>query len=148
MGQVGIWVGDRLVAPPAAAPAASGNLEIWEFRELEIWEFGNLGTWKSRNLEANKSKKWKFSKSKFILPKKVGKVWIRRKKKPSRPHLGPSQATFSMDQKNQKNVKVLSIFLGGPMGPIHPVWGCFTQMSKESWFYWHARDRGSSKLLP
>ena len=27
-----------------------------------------------------------------------------------------------MDRKNQKNVKELPISLGGPMGPIHPVW--------------------------
>ena len=27
-----------------------------------------------------------------------------------------------MDRKNAKNVKILPIFLGGPMGPIHPVW--------------------------
>ena len=28
-----------------------------------------------------------------------------------------------MDQKHAKNIEVLLIFLGGPMGPIHPVWG-------------------------
>ena len=27
-----------------------------------------------------------------------------------------------MDRKNQKIAKILPIFLGGPMGPIHPVW--------------------------
>ena len=42
----------------------------------------------------------------------VGKVWIRRKKS-SRPYLGPSQAIFSMDRKNQKNTKMLPISLGG-----------------------------------
>ena len=50
----------------------------------------------------------------------VGKVWISRKKS-SWPYLGPSQSIFSMERKN-KNNKVLSIFLGGPMGTIHPVW--------------------------
>ena len=43
-------------------------------------------------------------------------------KKSSRPYLGPSEAIFSMDRKNPKNAKILPIFLGGPMGPIHPVW--------------------------
>ena len=44
-------------------------------------------------------------------------------KKTSRPHLGPSQAIFSMDRTNPKISKNMSIFLGGPKGPIHPVWG-------------------------
>ena len=52
----------------------------------------------------------------------VGKVWISRKKS-SWPHLGPSQAIFSMDRKNAKNAQNWLISLGGPMGPIHPVWG-------------------------
>ena len=38
------------------------------------------------------------------------------------PHLEPSQAIFSMDRKKSKNVKILPILLGGPMGPIHPAW--------------------------
>ena len=42
--------------------------------------------------------------------------------KSSWPHLGPSEAIFSMDRKNTKNTKILPIFLAGPMGPIHPVW--------------------------
>ena len=44
-------------------------------------------------------------------------------KKSSWPHLGPSEAIFSIGRKNRKNAKILPIFLGGPMGPIHPVWG-------------------------
>ena len=51
----------------------------------------------------------------------VGKVWISRKKS-SWPHLGPSQAIFSMDPKTLKFANKLPIFLGGPTGPIHPVW--------------------------
>ena len=43
-------------------------------------------------------------------------------KKSSRPYLGPSEAIFSMDRKNAKNATSLPILLGGPMGPIHPVW--------------------------
>ena len=38
------------------------------------------------------------------------------------PYLGPSEAIFSIGWKNPKSVKILPIFLGGPMGPIHPVW--------------------------
>ena len=44
-------------------------------------------------------------------------------KKSSRPYLGPSEAIFSIGQKNPKNAKILPIFLGGPMGPIHAVLG-------------------------
>ena len=43
-------------------------------------------------------------------------------KKSSQPYLGPSEAIFSIGRKNPKNAKILPIFLGGPMGPIHPVW--------------------------
>ena len=43
-------------------------------------------------------------------------------KKSSWPYLGPSEAIFSIGRKNPKNAKILPIFLGGPMGPIHPVW--------------------------
>ena len=44
-------------------------------------------------------------------------------KNSSRPHLGPSLAIFCVGRKNRKNHECLPIFLGGPMGPIHPVWG-------------------------
>ena len=43
-------------------------------------------------------------------------------KRPSRPHLGPSQAIFCVGRKNPKITQILPIFLGGPMGPIHPLW--------------------------
>ena len=36
--------------------------------------------------------------------------------------MGPSRAIFCVGRKNPKNAKILPIFLGGPMGPIHPVW--------------------------
>ena len=53
----------------------------------------------------------------------VGKVWISRKKS-SRPYLGPSEAIFFHGPNKCKNMhSILPIFLGGPMGPIHPVWG-------------------------
>ena len=35
-------------------------------------------------------------------------------------HLGPF---FAWAEKIEKNAEILSIFLGGPMGPIHPLWG-------------------------
>ena len=44
-------------------------------------------------------------------------------KNTSRPHLGPFEAIFPWAEKMQKNARILPIFLGGPMGPIHPVWG-------------------------
>ena len=51
----------------------------------------------------------------------VGKVWISRKKILPGP-LGALPANFSMGRKNPKIAQILPIFLGGPMGPIHPVW--------------------------
>ena len=38
-------------------------------------------------------------------------------------HFPAFQTIFFVDQQNQKNNNVLLISLGGPMGPIHPVWG-------------------------
>ena len=52
----------------------------------------------------------------------VGKVWISRKKS-SWAHLGPSGPIFCVGRENPKIAQILSIFLGGPMGPIHPIWG-------------------------
>ncbi len=55
-------------------------------------------------------------------PKNVGKVWISRKKHFPAP-FGAISGNFSMDRKSIKVVVILLIFLGGPMGSIHPVWG-------------------------
>ena len=44
-------------------------------------------------------------------------------KRTSRPHFMPLHSIFPMDRTRPTIDKVLSIFLGGPMGPIHPVWG-------------------------
>ena len=44
-------------------------------------------------------------------------------KKSSRPYLGPSEAIFSMDRENAKNVKQLSIFPWWALAAIHPGWG-------------------------
>ena len=112
---------DLRVRPAAPAPAASGNLGTWKSGILEIWEFGDLGTWKSRTLESKQSQKLKFSKSKSVLPKMSASSGLIGKGHLG-PHLGPSQAIFSMDRKNPKDAYVLAIFLGGALGPIHLVW--------------------------
>ena len=79
----------------------SGNLEILEF-----------GVQKIKN-------KIRILKIQIRSAQNVGKVWISRKKT-SRPYLGPSEAIFSIGRKNRKIVKILPIFLGGPMGPYLP----------------------------
>ena len=72
--------------------------------------------------DPTKIKKSKFSKSKSVLPKMSARSGLIGKRT-SRPHLGPSQTTFCVGRENPKVAKILFIFLGGPMGPIHPVWG-------------------------
>ena len=87
------------------------HADFWEiqiFWDLEIQTFG-----------IQKMQKIKNPKIQICSAQNVGKVWISRKKS-SRPYLGPSEAIFSMDRKNQKNDKILPIFLGGPMGPYSP----------------------------
>ena len=93
----------------------SGNPEIWnsgnpEFWNLEIWKFG-----------IQQIPKIKILKIKIRSAQNVGKVWVSRKKS-SWPHLGPSGPIFCAGRKNPKNAQILPIFLGGPMGPIHPIW--------------------------
>ena len=51
----------------------------------------------------------------------VGKVWVSRKKS-SWPHFGPSEVIFPWTGKIKKMLSFSPIFLGGLMGPIHPVW--------------------------
>ena len=85
----------------------------------------DLGIWKSGDLEIQKfgiqkiKKKSKFSKFKSVLPKMSARSGLVGKKS-SRPYLGPSEAIFSIGRKNQKNTKILPIFIGGPMGPYSP----------------------------
>ena len=73
-----------------------------------------------------KNQKIKNLKIKICYAQNVGKVWISRKKSSPGPpgpiwdHLGPF---FCVGRKNPKIAQILPIFLGGPMGPIHPVWG-------------------------
>ena len=66
--------------------------------------------------------KIKILKIKIGVAQNVGKVWIGRKKIIMAP-FGAVWAHFLRGLEKCKNAKTLSIFLGGPMGPIHPVWG-------------------------
>ena len=85
--------------------------------KLGTQESGNPESWDPTYL------KYKFSKSKSVSPKMSARSELVGKNS-TWPHLGPSQANFSMGQKHAKNMlQLLPIFLGGPMGPIHPVWG-------------------------
>ena len=85
--------------------------DFWKSGDLEIWKFG-----------LQKIQKIKILKIQIRSAQNVGKVWISRKKS-SWPHLVPFQGIFCVGRQNRKNAKILPIFLGGPMGPIHPVWG-------------------------
>ena len=76
----------------------------------------------SQKFGTQKIQKIKILKIKIRSAQNVGKVWISRKKS-SWPHLGPSGPIFCVGRKNPKIAQILPIFLGGPMGPIHPVWG-------------------------
>ena len=59
----------------------------------------------------------------------VGEIFLCRKKA-SPPHLGPSRPIFSVGRKNPKIAQFLPIFLGGPLGPIHPGWDpCCTALA-------------------
>ena len=69
-----------------------------------------------------KNPKSKVLKIKIRSAQIVREVFLCRRKA-SPPHLGPSGPIFSVGRKNQKIAQILPIFLGGPMGPIHPVWG-------------------------
>ena len=76
---------------------------------------GDPEIWGPKN---EKKKKMKIFKIQIRSAQNVGQVWISRKRS-SWPYLGPSEVIFSMDRKNAKNDKMLLIFPGGPMGPIH-----------------------------
>ena len=96
----------------------SGNLGVWRSGDLEIQKFGDLGTWKSRNLGSKKSKK--ISKVKSVLPKMSARSGLVGKNPPD-PIWGHPMPFFPWTGKMQKMYKILPIFLGGPMGPIHLV---------------------------
>ena len=94
---------------------SSSGAGIWKSGSLEIWGPGSPEIWNPKN------QKIKISKFKCVLPtmsSSSGSVG----NKFSQPYLGPSEVIFSMDRKNVKKGRKLPILLGGPMGPIHPVW--------------------------
>ena len=99
-------------------PAQLGS-SLAQARFLEICNSGDL---EIQKVGIQKIGKIEILKIQIRSAQNVGKVWISREKT-SWPHLGPSHAIFSMDRKNQKHAQNLPIFLGGPMGPIQPVWG-------------------------
>ena len=68
------------------------------------------------------SKKNEKSKFESVLPKMSARSGLVGNKS-SRPYLGPSEAIFVHGPEKIKTYKKLPISLGGPMGPIHPVWG-------------------------
>ena len=117
--------------PAAPAPAASRNPSGWAQagpkwvgpRRAQVGgpKLGPSGP-KPEIWDPKKSKNQKFSKSKSVLPKMSARFFVCRKKA-SPPHLGPSRPIFCVGRKNPKIAQFLPIFLGGPMGPIHPVWG-------------------------
>ena len=75
-----------------------------------VWKFG-----------VQNIKTIKFLKIQIRSAQNVGKVWISRKK--ILPALfGAIWGHFFHRPEKSKNTKFLLIFLGGPMGPIHPVW--------------------------
>ena len=99
------------------APAASGNLEIWNFGNLVSWKSGNLEIREPGNLEIwdqTTSKKWKFSKSKSVSPKMYARSGLVGKKASS-PVSMPFQAFSHGPEKSEKNVQ--------PMFAMQPVWG-------------------------
>ena len=98
----------------SGAPAGPG------LAQASVWESGNLGTLKSGNLGSKKTKN-KNIKIKILSGQNVGKVWIRRKQILRAPCHAIS-GHFFHGPKKANHVFVLPISLGGPMGPIHPVW--------------------------
>ena len=85
-------------------------------RNLTIWGTGNPEIWDPKN------QKIKDLRIQIRSAQNVGKVWISWKKT-SWPHLGPSQAIFSMDRKNAKNVKKNAYFPWWAIGPLFTRFG-------------------------
>ena len=75
---------------------------------------GGGGVWK---FGVQKMEKIKFLKIQIRSAQNVGKVWISRKQKSSRPYLGPSEAIFSIDRKNQKKCQNFAYFPWWANGP-------------------------------
>ena len=85
---------------------------------LEIWEPGNPEVWNPTNLKNGNSQNPNPCRPKC----RQGLDWP--EKEPPGPIWGhPRPFSPWTETLEKKNVKHLLIFLGGPMGPIHPVWG-------------------------
>ena len=115
-----LW--SRAAAEGAPAISAPGPAQAW--KKADFWKSGDLGIQK---FGIPKLINLTILKIQIRSAQNVGKVWVTRNKS-SWPPLGPSQAIFCMDRKKSKKCQKMSIFLGGPMGPIHPVWGCWHQV--------------------
>ena len=84
-------------------------LEAGKSRFLEVGKSRFLGPGNPEVWSPKNKKNQKFSKFKSVLPKMLARSGLVGKKS-SRPHLGPSEAIFSMDRKNPKNAKKKCIF--------------------------------------
>ena len=108
MGALGEWSGWDL-----RVRLAAGNLGTWK-----------SGIWRSGDLEIQKLGIQKINKTNIEIQirsaQNVGKVWISRKHPPG-PFWSHLRPFFPWTRKIKK-CYILSVFLGGPMGPIHPVW--------------------------
>ena len=80
---------------------------------------GGGGVWK---FGVQKMEKIKILKIQIRSAQNVGKVWISRKKILPTLFGAIWGHFFHGPEKLKKYKKELPIFLGGPMGPIHPVW--------------------------
>ena len=87
---------------------------------------------KKQKFGVQKMGKKTISNSKSVLPKMSARSGLVGKKS-SRPRLGPSEAIFSMDRKNAKNVKILPIFLGGGPCSLLPKACCPWRHAIGSW---------------
>ena len=86
---------------------------------LEIWGPGNPELFYPQHQKNN------ILKIQICSAKNVGNVWISQKKTFPAPFGAIPGKVFHGPEKNKQTQKQkkLYIFLGGPMGPIHPVWG-------------------------
>ena len=92
------------------------RVQFWKLGagNLEIWRPGNPEMWGPKN-QKHKSKFTSFLPKLSVTSGLVGK-------NPPGPICGHPRPFFPLTGKIQKIWKILPIFLGGPMGPIHPVW--------------------------
>ena len=96
-------------AQPGPAQAQPGA-RFWKSGVLEIQKFGIQ---KIRNKSLN---------FQIRSAQNVRKVWNSKKKKLPGPIWGHPRPYSPWTETSLKSYKI-AILLGGPMGPIHPVWG-------------------------